>query len=117
MSAKMIVVLADQDDAKRGEITVVDNPRTAVHLVETYLDAGLERERISVLSGQQAEIRVDYRPAVALVDDPSATDTGDPPSDEEVEPAEARWRANEKEVVPIVKDGVRLSSLFRAEYP
>jgi hypothetical protein len=112
MSAKMIVVLADQDDAKRGEITVVDNPRTAAHLVETFLEAGLERERISVLSGQQAEMRVGYRPVVALVDDPSATVTGDPPADEEVEPEEARRRANEKEAVPI-----RFSSLFRAAYP
>ncbi len=49
--SKAIVLVADRDDAKYGEITVVDDLRKAERLVETLLEAGFDRERIQVFVG------------------------------------------------------------------
>ncbi len=108
MSTKVIVMVSDRDNAKRGEITVADNPRTAAHLVETLLEAGFQQEQIKLYSGDEAEMRISSRPVVALVDG-SAT----PTARESVEPHEAAERSVDKEATPFVKDGVRFSSLFR----
>jgi len=113
MSGNVIVVLADQDDSRRGEITVVDNPRTAVHLVETLLEAGFQRERIRLFSGERAEMRVSARPVVALVGDPPATDAADSLADRKAEPEPAKFETSGEEATPFIKDGVRFSSLFR----
>jgi len=108
MSTQVIVMVSDRDNAKRGEITVVDNPRTAAHLVETLLEAGFQQGQIKLYSGDETEMRISSRPIVALVDDSST-----PTARESVEPDEtARESANE-EATPFVKNGVRFSSLFR----
>ncbi len=49
--SKAIVLVADRDDAKHGEITVVDDLRKAERLVETLLEAGFNQERIQVFVG------------------------------------------------------------------
>ncbi len=112
MTTKFIVMVSDRDNAKRGEITVADNPRTAAHLVETLLEAGFQQEQIKLFSGDETEMRVSSRPVVALVDGSST-----PTARESVEPDEAAEKSAEKsadeEVRPFVKDGVRFSSLFR----
>ena len=108
MSTKVIVMVSDRDNAKRGEITVADNPRTAAHLVETLLEAGFQQEQIKLYSGDEAEMRISSRPVVALVDGSST-----PTSRESREPYEAAERSADEEATPFVKDGVRFSSLFR----
>ncbi len=108
MSTKVIVMVSDRDNAKRGEITVADNPRTAAHLVETLLEAGFQQEQIKLFSGDETEMRVSSRPVVALVDGSST-----PTARESVEPDEAAEKSADEEVRPFVKDGVRFSSLFR----
>lgn len=115
MAAKFIIIVSDQEDAKRGEITVTDNPRTAAHLVETLLEAGFDQERIRLFSGNQTEMRVTTRPVVALVDErsPSAAAKGTPRV-EAAAPRETAREPNRVEATPFVKDGVKFSSLFRA---
>ncbi len=108
MSTKVIVMVSDRDNAKRGEITVADNPRTAAHLVETLLEAGFQQEQIKLYSGEEAEMRISSRPVVALVDGSST-----PTVRESVERRETAERSADEEATPFVKDGVRFSSLFR----
>ena len=116
MADKVIVVVSDEQDAKRGEVTVVDNPRTAAHLVETLLEAGYQRERIRLFNGDQTAIEVTQRPVVAMVDDESThIGAGSPPADEAPRAlgAETASPAGEEEATPFMKNGVRFSSLFR----
>jgi hypothetical protein len=108
MSTKFIVMVSERDNAKRGEITVADNPRTAAHLVETLLEAGLDKEQIKLFSGDETEMRVSSRPVVALMDGSSTPTAG-----ESVEPEETVEKSADEEARPFVKDGVRFSSLFR----
>jgi hypothetical protein len=115
MADKFIVVVSDPGDAKRAEITVTDNPRTAAHLVETLLEAGFDQERIHLFSGNQAEMQVTTRPVVALVDEtPSLTPTENRPTEKAAAARETAPQVSVEEAVPFVKDGVRFSSLFRA---
>ena len=114
MAAKFIIIVSDQEDAKRGEITVTDNPRTAAHLVETLLEAGFDQERIRLFSGDRTEMRVTTRPVVALADErsPSTAPTGRPRV-EAAAPRETARDTSAAEATPFVKDGVKFSSLFR----
>lgn len=108
MSTKVIVMVSDRDNAKRGEITVADNPRTAAHLVETLLEAGFQRGQIKLYSGDETEMRISSRPIVALVDGSSM-----PTARESIEPDETSEKSADEEATPFVKNGVRFSSLFR----
>ena len=108
MSTKVIVMVSDRDNAKRGEITVADNPRTAAHLVETLLEAGFQRGQIKLYSGDETEMHIGSRPIVALVDGSST-----PTAREPVEPDETAEKSADEEATPFVKNGVRFSSLFR----
>jgi hypothetical protein len=120
MPSRMIVMVADNEDGKRGEITVLDDPHKAEVLIETLLEAGFEQGRIRLYSGDQTDIQVNYRPVVALVND-----EGSAPTAEEIAPlrepmvvgartAPAPAPEPEEEAVPFVKDGVRFSSLFQS---
>ncbi len=114
MAAKFIVVVSDQDDAKRGEITVTDNPDRAAILVETLLEAGFDQERIRLFSGDQTEMRVSTRPVVALVDETSpSTAAKGTPAVETAAPRATVRKASAAKSTPFVKDVVRFSSLFR----
>ncbi len=108
MSTKVIVMVSDRDDAKRGEITVAENPRMAAHLVETLLEAGYQQEQIKLYSGDEAEMRISSRPRVELVDGSST-----PKARESIESYETARESADEEATPFVKDGVRFSSLFR----
>lgn len=91
MTTQFIVLVADRDDPKHGEIVVVDTTAEAERLVETLLDAGFDRERVRVFTGTEMEAQVSQRPKVELVerglDEPAPAD--DSPAEEEVQPAEA----------------------------
>ncbi len=123
MSDRTIVVIYDQSDDKRAEISVLDNAHKAARLVETLLEAGFEQERIRIFTGAEMEMQVTHRPVVALVGDEAPEETHDKaidaPVEQEAQSEEALPRAKAElqevgaNVTPGVKDGVRFSSLFR----
>ena len=100
MTTKFIVLVADRDDPKHGEIVVVDTTAEAERLVETLLEAGFERERVRVFTGSEMEAQVSQRPKVELVerglDEPAPAD--DSPAEGEVQPNEALSGAHAAEV-------------------
>ena len=101
MVAKVIVLVADRDDPKHGEIVVVDTTAEAERLVETLLDAGFDRERVRVFSGTEMEAQVSQRSKVELVEgglDAPAPAAEGSPAEEEVQPAEALSEAHVAEV-------------------
>ncbi len=105
MTTKFIVLVADRDDPKHGEIVVVDTTAEAERLVETLLEAGFDRERVRVFTGTEMEAQVSQRPKVELVerglDEPAPahdTPADDSPAEEEVQPAEALSGAHAAEV-------------------
>lgn len=131
MPAKVIVMVADKEDEKRGEITVLEDPRKAELLIETLLEAGFEQERIRLYTGDKTDIQVAYRPVVALVNEDGdqggvRVDTlaqeldREPDADQELEPVMVSARREpaqaEQEATPFVKDGVRFSSLFQTSH-
>ena len=96
MTAKVIVLVADRDDSKHGEIVVVDTTAEAERLVETLLEAGFDQQRVRVFTGTEMEAQVSQRPKVELVerglDEPAPADDSpadDSPAEEAVQPAEA----------------------------
>jgi hypothetical protein len=118
MSESVIVVVADLDDAKHGEINVVESLPKAARLVETLLEAGFDQTRVRVFSGEELDMRVRHRPVVALV-------TGDQPDENPSEAADTHERATattaakaesrkqEAEAAPYERNGVRFSTAFR----
>ena len=100
MTTKFIVLVADRDDPKHGEIVVVDTTAEAERLVETLLEAGFDRERVRVFTGTEMEAQVSQRPKVELVerglDEPAPAD--DSPAEGEVQPNEALSGAHAAEV-------------------
>jgi hypothetical protein len=123
MSERTIVMILDESDQKRAEVSVMDTAHKAARLVETLLEAGFQQERIRIFTGAEMEMQVTHRPVVALVGSDAPEEklenAIDAPADNEAEPEEAlpRAKADLQEVganvVPGVKDGVRFSSLFR----
>ena len=125
MTRKTIVLVSDLDDAKHGEITVLDGAQKAARLVETLLGAGFDMERIRVFSAEEMEMQVTHRPVVALIngsaegsvsEDEEAPAEAPAPVDKRRETAGAvanALHAAEPAAVPFHRDGVRFSSLFR----
>jgi len=120
MSSRTLVVVYEQNDEKRGEITIVENAQKAARLVETLLEAGFERERIRIFTGGEMSIQVTHRPVVALVDGgapaaqaPSETTEEAPKASKaEVEAEAVLVKAAAKDA-PLTRDGVRFSQAFR----
>jgi hypothetical protein len=132
MPAKVIVMVADKEDERRGEITVLEDPRKAELLIETLLEAGFEEERIRLYTGDKTDIQVAYRPVVALMNESGASERPAAPPVREREPAPVpqpvaepepvlvsagrQPEQSEQEATPFVKDGVRFSSLFQTTH-
>jgi hypothetical protein len=120
MSSRTLVVVYEQNDEKRGEITIVENAQKAARLVETLLEAGFERERIRIFTGGEMSIQVTHRPVVALVDggvpaapaSSEATEAAPKASKAEVEAEAVLVKAAAKDA-PLTRDGVRFSQAFR----
>lgn len=132
-------MVSDLDDAKHGEINVMEDPAQAARLVESLLESGFDQTRIRIFSGDEMAMQVTHRPVVALVGS-GVPSNGHRPAEpvaaqeteariaieepdqveEEVVAPKARARqpvavaAAEKEsATPFVRDGVKFSSLFR----
>jgi hypothetical protein len=118
MSESVIVVVSDLDDAKHGEINVVESTQKATRLVETLLEAGFDQTRIRVFSGSELDMRVRHRPVVNLL-------TGDEPAEGQSETArqeekppvasgtKVESRKQEATATPYEQNGVRFSTVFR----
>ncbi len=61
MSEQVMVIVADLDDPKHGEINVVESVHKGARLVETLLEAGFDEARIRVFSGAEMDMRVRHR--------------------------------------------------------
>jgi len=118
MSDAVMVIVSDLDDAKHGEINVVENLHKAARLVETLLEAGFDQTRVRVFSGAELDMRVRHRPVVALVtgDEPpdGSSDADDHHEKRAVASAtKAEPRKQEVEAAPYERNGVRFSTAFR----
>jgi len=118
MSEQVMVIVSDLDDAKHGEINVVESLPKAARLVETMLEAGFDQARIRVYAGAEMDMKVRQRPVVALVagdqsaDDESDTDDG---AGKRGVTSSTKAEARKEEVLnePYEKNGVRFSKAFR----
>ncbi len=123
MSSRTLVVVYEQNDEKRGEITIVENAQKAARLVETLLEAGFERDRIRIFNGGEMSMQVTHRPVVALVDEgdspsraPSenVTEVAPKPTKAEIEAEAVLVKASARDApAPLIRDGVRFSQAFR----
>ena len=130
MSSKVIVVVADLDNAAHGEINIMESQEEAAQLVETLIESGYDQERVRAFAADEFRIRVYHRPVVALTtagetdaaeqpeshdasdeDDQAEDDQGD---DVPVESAEAAASLLTVEAAPepFTKNGQRFSAQF-----
>ena len=66
MATSMVVMVLDPDDAKRGEITVVEDPKAAARMVESFLESGYKQERIRVFSATPLQMQIVQKPVVSF---------------------------------------------------
>jgi len=125
---KVIVMVSDLDDGVHGEINVLEGPDQAARFVETLIESGFEQERIRVFVGDEMQMEVHHRPVVSLnpgtkrarqEDAPQGEDS-EAEDDEEVEEetiaaaqVKSSRRIEEVNAEPMIKNGVRFSSMFR----
>ncbi len=119
MSEQVMVIVSDLDDAKHGEINVVESLPKAARLVETMLEAGFDQARIRVYTGAEMDMKVRQRPVVALVagdeiDEPSPH--GDDGAGKRTETSGTKPESRGEEVTaePYEKNGVRFSTAFKS---
>ena len=118
MSESVMVIVADLDDAKHGEINVVETPQKAARLVETLLEAGFDQARIRVFSGAVMDMRVRQRPVVALVTSDEASESAEQEEADVVKRpvasgAKAESHTEAIAAEPYQRNGVKLSNVFR----
>lgn len=91
MANKVIVLIADREDPKHGEVALLESTAEAERLVETCLEAGYDPERIRVFAGAEMEAQISQRPKVDLVaEGPDQLPQADESSAEgKVEPVQA----------------------------
>ncbi len=116
MSDKFVLVVSDENDRKRGEISVLDTAHEVERLVETLLEAGFDQERIRVLTGSEAEFVMTYRPVVSLADEANKTTEPARSASDHVEPeaTEIEAEAEAEAVEALGGNGGSMSSLFRS---
>ena len=130
MAGKTVVLVLDRDDPKRGEITMLAEPREAARLAEDLIESGVAVERIRIFDATELEMRVVHKPIVSL-----GTDDGeDAPAHveeepllehEEPEPVAVRAGGADDDLhgddeqsfmeEPLTRNGVRFSSLFKSD--
>jgi hypothetical protein len=117
---RVIVMVVDAAEERRGEVTVLDEPAEAARLVESLLEAGYDQSGIRVFGANEIRMTVAHRPVVTLVPrEPEAPQEAEPePASEDREAGaeqagEGELEASSEEEAPFVQNGVRFSSLFR----
>jgi hypothetical protein len=116
--------VSDLDDAAHGEINILDNPDEASRFVESLIESGFDQDRIRVFNGDEMSMQIHHRPVVSLLPEEQRASKESQPltashQRETVEQAErvaARVTPVSIEVAsaePLVKNGVKFSTLFR----
>ncbi len=132
MSESVMVIVSDPDDAKHGEINLVESLQKAARLVETFLEAGFDQSRIRVFTSSEMDMRVRHRPVVALVTGDEAPDEASEAPDQtekravtsgtteqpEKRPVASGTKAESRKhqevaATPYEQNGVRFSTAFR----
>jgi len=115
-------MVLDRDDPKRGAITILSTPQEAARIAEDLLEAGTELERIRVFDATELSMKVEHKPVVSLGTD---IDNEPPPAYEdnsiEVEPelepdplvVSSSDHIGDEE--PLVRNGIRFSTLFKSD--
>ena len=123
MSGTTVVMVLDRDDPKRGAITILSTPHEAARVAEDLLEAGTELERIRVFDATELSMKVEHKPVVSLGDN---IEDGPAPAYEELSvEAEPELELDplvigaadpvEEAEEPLVRNGVRFSSLFKSD--
>ena len=116
MSDSVMVIVSDLDDAKHGEINVVESPQKAARLVETLLEAGFDQGRIRVFNGGEMDMRVRHRPIVAFVTGEEAEESAPADSAAEQPVASSTKAETRKEAIAAdlyQRNGQKFSTAFR----
>jgi len=109
MASRYLLFLADDEARERGEISFFDDAGEATGHAESLLEAGYEQDRIRIFGSDEMEIYVTQKPVVSFAGpDNSTNDLAGAPTN-----AEDNGASEAKGDVAGVKDGVRLSSLFK----
>ncbi len=127
MSSKVIVVVADLDNAAHGEINVLESPEEAAQLVETLIESGYDEARVRAFKADEFQISVYHRPVVALttgaeadVAEQTEIPSGDEDGDQKDNVPAGRAKLAKSLVTaqaapePFMRDGVRFSTQFVA---
>ncbi|MFQ6019439.1 MAG: hypothetical protein ACE5KW_01640 [Dehalococcoidia bacterium] len=115
MQTKVIILVADKDDDKHGEISVLDDAKKAEQLVETLLEAGFEEERIRVFKGDELDMQITHRPMVTLVQAEAEAEAEAQDSDEE-EQEEGQAEAKAGEKASSDQSEAKIVSSFRGDF-
>ena len=123
MPGTTVVMVLDRDDPKRGAITILSTPQEAARVAETLLEAGTELERIRVFDATELSMKVEHKPVVSLGD--TADDEPPPAYEEPIVEPEAELEPEpfvvsssdpiEETSEPLVRNGIRFSSLFKSD--
>jgi len=109
MADEFLVFVADEETQERGDISFFTGANDAASHAESLLEAGYDQSRIRVFSSKEMNLHVTHRPVVSFVggEDNGASQTSEAPESTPVTDGEGEGE------VAGVKDGVRLSSLFK----
>jgi hypothetical protein len=123
MPGTTVVMVLDRDDPKRGAITILSSPREAARVAEDLLESGTELERIRVFDATELSMKVEHKPVVSLgadTEDESAPTYEElplePETDLEPDPlVVAAGDFTDEAEEPLVRNGIRFSSLFKSD--
>ena len=125
MPGKTVVMVLDSDDPTRGEIKMLADANEAARLAEDLLESGVEVERLRVFDAVELSLKVAHRPVVSLGTDageefaaarPEPLDEFDPPPFRSSQAeGEDELEGEAVNAEPLVRNGIRFSSLFKSD--
>lgn len=125
MAGKTVVMVLDRDDPSHGEIKMLADGNEAARLAEGLLESGVEVERIRVFDAVELSLKVAHRPVVSLGTDSGEEFGAEPPESLDELEALPSWSSEPQSEVdldgeavavePLVRNGVRFSSLFKSD--
>lgn len=107
-----VIVVLDEGDPHRGEITFAESIEHAQRILEEALQSGVDRARLRVFNATEHSLRVSYKPVVELEGFAGAERA---PVEAPAGPAEDPDTPEDSETPE--GGSVRFSSLFRRDTP
>lgn len=115
MASRYLLFLADEKERERGDISFFDDAQEAAGHAESLLEAGYEQDRIRIFNSDEMDVQVTHKPVVSLTGaDGVASETSEAGASPEADSDDDGDDDGKSEVAG-VKDGVRLSSLFKRD--